>query len=96
MKKEIYTDLEKKIELKFRNHNGVEYTGCSMEQLIDIYYKENMIKKDDIWYRIIPETKDSVLMWEISDTENRTINVWCINAEENSLKQAVEKFKKEI
>ena len=55
-----------------------------------------MIKKDDIWYRILPATKDSVLMWEISDTENRTMNVWSINAEENSLKQAIKKFKEEI
>lgn len=94
--KEIYTDLEEKKDLVFMNHQGTTYTGFSMDQLINIYYKDNMIKKDDIWYRILPETKDSVLMWEISDTEDRTMNVWCINAEENSLKQAIEKFKEEI
>lgn len=57
--------------------------------------KEEIIltKYDEFWYRLLPETKDSELMWEVTDTKDRKNYMICCSAKHYSLNQAIERLK---
>lgn len=91
----FFTDLSQILE-SCKYKRDYEELIIGLENSIKQDYKmtqNKLIKRDDIWYRFLPEEKYSRNMWEISDLEDRTNHVMCVNAEEVGLKEAIEKFK---